>query len=101
MTRNPFLNALATVTYIAVVAAFLSFVPKFIPEPVTPIAPILGMLSLFVFSAAVTGYLMLGVPLQLLLEGQKKEGIALFAKTLVAFAGIAAVLSGVVLSLSL
>ncbi len=100
MTRNPILNALAAVGYIALVAAFVSFLVPFIPEPMNPLAPIIGFLSLFVFSAAAMGYLIIGAPLQLFLEGQKKEAVTLFFKTLVAFAGIAVVLFVATLFLS-
>lgn len=86
MTRNPVINALATIAYIVLVAALLSTMAQFLPEPTNPFGPIAGFLSLFVFSAAVTGYLVIGMPLRLFLEGEKKEAVALFAKTLVAFA---------------
>lgn len=91
MTRNPILNALVAVAYITLIGLFVAVVLPHIPEPRNPIAPIIGFLSLFVLSAAVTGYAVIGAPLQLFLEGQKKEAVALFLKTLVAFAGVAMV----------
>ena len=93
MTRNPIVNATATVLYIALVVVFLLTLSHFLPEPTNPLGPMLGFLSLFVFSAAVTGYLMIGAPLQLLIEGQKQEAVSLFLKTMGAFAGIAALAS--------
>ncbi len=86
MSRNPILNALAASGYIVIVALFISLAGQFVPEPTNPFGPIVGFLTLFVLSAAVTGYSILGMPLRLFLEGEKKEAVALFAKTLVAFA---------------
>jgi hypothetical protein len=91
MTRNPILNGLAGVLYIVLFAAFVSGVSYILPETNNPIAPIIAVLSLFVFSAAVMGYIILGAPLQMFLEGEKKEAVKLFFKTLLAFAGIALV----------
>lgn len=100
MNRNPIVNALAAVGYIALVAAFISFGAPLFPKPANPLPDILAFLSVFVFSAAVMGYLVLGTPLQMFLEGQKKEAIAFFFKTLGAFAVIAAILFSVLLLLS-
>ena len=55
--------------------------------PETILIPI-AMLSLFVLSAAVMGYLFVAGPVQMYLEGQKKEGINLFIQTVMIFAGI-------------
>jgi uncharacterized membrane protein len=92
MTRNPVLNAVSAVGYILLVALFISLAPQFIPEPTNPLAPIAGFLSLFVFSAAVMGYLIIGMPLRLFLEGEKKNAVELFVRTLLAFAITAALL---------
>lgn len=93
MTKNPILNALAAIGYVVIVASFMSFIASSIPEPTNPLAPLLMMLSLFVFSAATMAYLVLSAPLQLFIDGQKKEAISLFLKTLVIFAAFAIVLS--------
>lgn len=42
-------------------------------------------LSLFVFSAAVMGYIFLSQPLLLYLDGKKKDALAYFFQTLVSF----------------
>lgn len=91
MTNNPIVNALAGLLYIVVVASFLFYVPPFIRIENTVLIPI-AILSLFVFSAACMSYIFLYEPLKLLIEGQKKESINLFLKTLGAFAISAAVL---------
>ena len=91
MTKNPILNALAALAYIAVLVSIIFYGGDFIEHSVedsifTPIA----FLSLFVFSAATMGYIFLGTPLQMFLEGEKKQAVDLFLKTLFSFAGIAA-----------
>ncbi|MCI0597755.1 hypothetical protein L0Y34_01650 [Candidatus Parcubacteria bacterium] len=91
MTRNPILNALAAALYILVVAFLFSFI-ELLPEPANPLGPVAGFLSLFVLSAAVTGYAIIGMPLRLFLEGEKKEAVTLFVQTLLAFAGASVVL---------
>ena len=92
MSRNPVLNALAAAGYILLVAIFFSLVPPMIPEPIAPLVPILLILSLFVFSAAVMGYLIIGMPLRLFIEGEKQEAVVLFGKTLLAFAAASIIL---------
>lgn len=92
MTKNPFLNALAAVAYILLVATAISYVPTLVPEPSNPISVVMAFLSLFVFSAAAMGYFLILAPVRLLVEGQKGEAVSLFLKTLAAFAGTAFVL---------
>lgn len=92
MSRNPFLNALAASGYVALVGLFFSFVPRLFPEPTNSLPPAIGILTLFVFSAAIMGYIVIGMPLRMFLEGEKKEAVALFMKTLFAFAVLGIVL---------
>lgn len=84
MTRNPILNALAALLYIAFIATGIWYGPQVIQFPDTVLAPI-AFLSLFVFSAACMGYIFLYHPLRLFLEGEKKTAVDLFIKTLLAF----------------
>ena len=44
--------------------------------------PIIAILMLFVFSAAISGALIIGKPALLYLEGKKREALELFAFTL-------------------
>lgn len=91
MTKNPIVNALVGLSYIVVVVSGLYYSSALdIPEP-NVFIPI-TVLSLFVFSAATMGYIFLSEPLQLFLDGKKKEGIDLFLTTLAAFAVSAFVL---------
>ena len=81
------INALLTILYIILIASFLFYVPRyfaFSEKPDTVFAPII-MLMLFVFSAAITGSLVLGRPILWYLDGRKKEAIHLFAYTLAIF----------------
>jgi len=97
MTRNPILNALAAIAYIALLVSLIFYGPALlaafsfnlaqVPEIFAPIT----VLSLFVFSAALMGYLFLYQPLLLILAGEKKEGTKLFLQTVGAF-GIGSIL---------
>lgn len=91
MTKNPFIHALAASTYITVLVSALSNAPNMnVPEDgvVIPIA----MLSLFVLSAAVMGYLFVYQPLQLFSEGKKREATRFFLLTVVSFACTTAII---------
>jgi hypothetical protein len=96
MTKNPILNALCAVLYIVVVASIIFYAPTIIklPGEDTVFMPI-WFLSLFVFSAAAMGYIFLAQPVQMFLDGEKKQATSLFLKTLAAF-GVATLLLGVV-----
>ncbi len=87
MTKNPFLNAIAATAYIALIASFLFYGTKHI-GPVESVFIPITMLSLFVLSAAVMAFVFCYQPIQLFLEGQKKEATNLFLKTLGSFAAI-------------
>ena len=80
------LNAFATALYIAVIASLLFYAPKIFgsDEPDTVLIPI-GMLCLFVFSAALTSFLMFGRPVLWYLDGKRQEALSLLAWTLGTF----------------
>lgn len=82
--KNPFLNSIYAEGYIILVAVGMQYVAK----PDTPdnfFTPI-AALSLFVLSAAIMAFLFAGEPLQLYLDGKKKQAIIFFLKTLITFA---------------
>lgn len=87
MTQNPLYNALLAAGYIVLIVTIMtSFVDKAGPErsiliPVT-------ILSLFVLSAAVMGFIFFYQPIQMYLDSKKKEAVDLFLKTVGFFAGI-------------
>jgi hypothetical protein len=90
MTKNPILNALAGLAYIATVAFTIFYAPMFFGltkiEQMPEIFVGITMLSLFVFSASLMGYLFLYQPIVMVLAGERKEGTMLFLKTVAAFA---------------
>lgn len=87
MTKNPFINALTASSYITLVALFMFYGSKLFGPKDTILTPI-AIISLFTLSAAMMGYLFVYQPLQLLLDGHKKQGINLFLQTVGVFAGI-------------
>lgn len=85
MSNNPLYNAAAALAYIVAIASFLFYMPKAENSPDTILVPV-AMLSLFVLSASVMGYLFLYEPLLQIFEGRKQAGAALFLKTVGIFA---------------
>ncbi len=84
--KKPFLHALGAAIYIAVLVSVGSFAGSFLKDqPETIIIP-MTMLSLFVLSAAVMGFLFLSEPLRLLVENKKPEALVFFGKTVGFFA---------------
>lgn len=87
--KNPYLNSVFAEIYIVIVA----FVMTHVGKPDTPdnfFTPI-AALSLLTLSAAVMGYLFLGQPLQMYLDGEKKQAVSFFMKTIFTFALITTV----------
>ncbi len=87
MRDKPFFYAGAAVIYISLVASFLYYVPKSVGSVDSVVIPI-AMLSLFVLSAAVMGFLFLYRPLTFYLDGQRREAVKFFGATLLIFACI-------------
>lgn len=85
MTKNPFINALSALAYIAVIASFMFYAPQLMGHKDTLLVPI-AMLSLFVLSAATMGFLFFYQPLFLYLDGKKEESVTLFLQTVAVFA---------------
>lgn len=91
--RSAFWNAFSAAAYIIVIVGILTYVPQMTgasKRPDTILAPI-AMLSLFVLSAAMMGYLFVYQPVLLYFEGQKQESAKLFVHTIGYFAGITAI----------
>lgn len=85
--KKPIINALLAALYIIVIVFGMS---TFVDQPdkeASLIAPI-TMLSLLTLSVAVMGYLFFSQPLMLYLDGQKKEAVNFFLKTVLTFAVI-------------
>ena len=91
MSKNPIINALSASAYIVLVVAVMTFVTEPLQDkPDTFFAPIV-MLSMLTLSVAVMAYLFFYQPLQLFIEGKKKEAVDLFIKTVGIFAIFTAV----------
>jgi hypothetical protein len=92
MTKNPLINALSAILYIVLVVFTINYgMTSLEGEPETLIIPI-AMLSLFVFSAAMMGFIFLSKPLQLYLDGEKQKAIHLFVSTTTMFGVITAII---------
>lgn len=77
-------NALAATVYIAAIASFIFYAPKFFGPTKgdnTVFIPIV-MLLLLVFSVALMAILIFGRPVILYLDGNKKEALSLLFQTL-------------------
>ena len=92
MVKNPFVNAVLAAAYIGVVVLIMN---TFVDGPHEDVGqnvlliPI-TVLSLFVLSAAVMGYLFLSEPLTLYFDGKKQEAVTFFFTTVAVFALITA-----------
>ncbi len=84
--KKPFLRALGASAYIAVMVLVVQGVGTLLKDQNETIIIPMTMLSLFVLSAAVMGFLFLSEPISLLIENKKKEAIVFFAKTVGFFA---------------
>ena len=82
--KKPFLYALAAAAYIVIIVFVINAVTSILPGK-TIIIPIV-MLSLFVLSAAIMGFLFLYEPIRLCVENHKQEAFSFFTKTVGIFA---------------
>ena len=81
LVKLAFFSALGEAVYILLIALFVINSGKL--EGNKPgVLPIIAFLLLFVFSASLSGALVLGKPILLYLDGKRKEGIYLFGLTL-------------------
>jgi len=91
MNKNPYYNAVLASAYIFLVGTFMSHASVIFGQHDTALTPVM-VLSLFVLSAALMGYLFIGEPAQLYMDGHKKQAMTFFWKTVATFAGITAVI---------
>lgn len=88
MSKNPLINALSASAYIILGVTIMTFVTQPLKnKPDTFAAPIV-FLSLLTLSVAVMAFLFFYQPLQLFIEGKKKEAVNLFVKTVGIFGAI-------------
>ena len=74
-------NSLATTVYVVIVAVILNNGERIFGTMKNIIGPV-AFLLLFVTSAAITGFLVLGQPIMLYVDNQRRDAIRLFIYTL-------------------
>ena len=89
--KKPFLYALTATLYIVIIVLVINFGGSVLKDQEETIIIPMAMLSLFVLSAAVMGFLFLSEPLYLLMENRKQEAIVFFAKVVGIFACFVAI----------
>ena len=87
--KKSYLHALAAFGYIAALVTFINFNKI---ENGNELATGITMLSIFVFSAALMGYIFVAKPVLMYLDGKKQESVKFFLETLVTF-GILALIT--------
>lgn len=92
MSNNPLINALSASVYIFFVVSIMTFATQPLKnKPDTFFAPIV-FLSVLTLSVAVMAYLFFYQPVQLFIEGKKKEAVNLFIKTISIFGVLTAII---------
>ncbi|OGJ09094.1 hypothetical protein A2356_01820 [Candidatus Nomurabacteria bacterium RIFOXYB1_FULL_39_16] len=85
--KKPFVYALAAAVYIVLIVSIINILTVFKPEGgEEALIPMMMMLSLFVLSAAVMGFIFLSEPFRLYMEDRKQEGVAFFVRIVGFFA---------------
>jgi len=84
--KNPIANAGLAFIYIVLISSLFFYGPKYMPTGEDTILAPIAMLSLFVLSTAVMGFLFISQPLQMYLDGDKKSALKLFLQTMLVFA---------------
>jgi hypothetical protein len=98
MSKNPLINAFGASAYIILIVTLINFLSHTLKnKPDTAFAPVL-FLSLLTLSVTVMACLFFYQPLQLFIEGRKKEAVNLFVKTVGVFGAITAVVLVLLLS---
>lgn len=85
MKLNPYISAAAAAAYIGLVVLFMRFIESLRHDTPDTYIDGLGVISLFVFSAAAMAFLFFYQPIVMLVENKKAEALSHFLKTLGAF----------------
>jgi hypothetical protein len=80
--KTALINSSATALYIVLIGVFMYYGSMIKIGRTNEILAPIAMLFLFVFSASLTGFLMIGKPAQMYVDGKKKEALSLFVHTL-------------------
>jgi hypothetical protein len=87
MNKNPYCNAVLASAYVVFVGTLLANGQYIFGAHDNSLTPVI-VLSLLVLSAALMGYLFIGQPAQLYMDGHKKQAVTHFWQTVSTFAGI-------------
>ena len=92
MSRNPIINALSAAGYIGLVTYIFNLISQtHRNKPDTAFAPVV-FLSLLTLSVTVMAFLFFYQPLQLFIDGKKKQAANLFIQTVGFFAAFTAII---------
>jgi hypothetical protein len=97
MQMNSFANAAFAALYIVVIVHAIDTIASVTAAAEETILIPMSILSLFVLSAAVMGFLFVYEPLKLYLDGRKQDAIFFFLKTVASFACFVALFVGALL----
>jgi len=97
MNKKAVINGFVAFAYIFILVSVMNFVSRSAEQPDSILAPI-AAISLFTLSAAVMGYLFCLQPIQLYLDGKKKQAVSQFLQTVTVFGIITVVLVGLLFS---
>lgn len=92
MTKNPFINALIALAYIALVASFMFYGGNAFEHTIEGVIVPVTVLSLLVLSAAFMGLTFFYRPVAMYLDGDKQGSLSLLTKTVATFAVITVLL---------
>ena len=84
--KKPFLHALAAAAYIVIVVSILQIASYLFKSMNGTFFIPMEILSIFVLSAAIMGYIFLSEPFYLFMDNRKQEAVAFFGKTVGFFA---------------
>lgn len=85
--KKPFVYALAAAVYIVIIVSIINIIASVMPKDDSgSLIPMIMMLSLFVLSAAVMGFIFLSEPFRLYMDNRKQEGVTFFVRIVGIFA---------------
>jgi hypothetical protein len=97
--KKPFTYASLAILYIACLVLGINSLSSFVGQNETLFIPI-AMLSLFVLSASIMGFLFISEPLLLGFENRRKEAVSFFLRTIGFFACYVAIFGSLAIAMS-
>ncbi|MEK6918671.1 MAG: hypothetical protein AABW73_01400 [Nanoarchaeota archaeon] len=83
IAKYAIINALSTALYVIILVSLIFYFGKTLQGSEETILIPIGMIMLFLFSASLTGTLVLGRPIMWYLDNKKKEALQLLLSTLI------------------